>query len=90
METTVKDSIKSKLKEIIIEDLNVNIAPDEIRDDISLYEDGIGLDSISIVNFIVTIEKRFDMKFGENEITARLFSNINSLAEFIENKVQAQ
>lgn len=89
METAVIDSIKSKLKEIIVEDLSVNISPDQIRDDISLYEDGIGLDSISIVNFIVTIEKKFDMKFGENEITARLFSNINSLAEFIENKVKA-
>lgn len=89
METAVIDNIKSKLKEIIVEDLSVNISPDQIRDDISLYEDGIGLDSISIVNFIVTIEKKFDMKFGENEITARLFSNINSLAEFIENKVKA-
>lgn len=86
METVALDSIKSKLKEIIIDDLNINLSADQIRDDISLYEDGIGLDSISIVNFIVTIEKRFDIQFGENEISSRLFSNINSLAAFIASK----
>ncbi|MBW8683054.1 acyl carrier protein [Chitinophaga rhizophila] len=88
METIALDSIKSKLKEIIVDDLNINLTTDQIRDDMSLYEDGIGLDSISIVNFIVTIEKRFDIQFGENEISSRLFSNINSLAEFIAGKAK--
>jgi len=87
METIVLDPIKSKLKEIIAYDLDVNISMDEIRDDISLYEDGVGLDSITIVNFIVLIEEKFDFKFGDNEINASLFSCLNNLAEFINARI---
>lgn len=80
-------AVKLKLKEIVLNDLDVNIEAQEIDDTVSLYDDGIGLDSIAIINFIVLVEERFNISFEENEISARLFSNIQSLGEFILSKL---
>ena len=85
-EVTVQN-VKSRLKEIIASDLDANISIDDIRDDISLYDEGLGLDSIAIINLIVLIENKFDMSFDENEINSSLFSSIDSLAEFIHSKI---
>lgn len=87
METIIKTDLKEKLKGIIVMELAVQIPIEEITDDVSLYEDGLGLDSISIVNLIVLIEKHFGLTFEENEISAAFFNNINSLAGFIQSKL---
>lgn len=87
METIALDQVKSDLKQIIAYDLDANIGITDIRDDVSLYEDGVGLDSITIVNFIVLIENKFNFSFGEDEINAHLFSSLNNLAEFINSRV---
>jgi acyl carrier protein len=83
MKTITLEQIKATLKEIIRTDLEVNINPADISEDVSLYDDGLGLDSIAIINLIVTIEKRFDMSFDESEISSSLFSSLNNLAAFI-------
>jgi len=97
MDNNKTDQVKQKLKEIIVNDLEVDIAMEDIRDDISLYEDGIGLDSITLINFIVLIEKTFQFNFDEADVNNNLFSSLDSLAAYIsartasaEAKVQLQ
>lgn len=86
MQLLNQEEIKSRIKTIIVEDLDASISMEEIQDSVSLYDDGLGLDSIAIINLIVLIEKKFGISINENEISARLFSNINTLAEFIGSK----
>jgi acyl carrier protein len=84
------EEVKSEMKYIIVHDLDANIRMEDIDDDMSLYDEGLGLDSISVINFIVLIEKKFGIGFEENEISSKLFSNINTLAEFVHAKLQLQ
>ena len=88
--TTLFEETKLKLKEIIANDLDVNIKMEEIKDDVSLFEEGIGLDSISIVNFIVLVEKKFNMFFAEEEMSTRLFDSIDTLAQAISEKLNSK
>lgn len=88
MERIIIDEIKNKLKEIIVKNLDANIEESDLNDEDSLYEDGIGLDSITIVNLIVQIEEGFGFIFKEEEINSELFQNINSLADFISSKTE--
>ena len=80
------EDTKLQLKQIIIDDLKIPLELTEIRDDVSLYDDGLGLDSITIVNFIVSMEKTFNIDMDSSEISGSIFTNINSLAEFITTK----
>jgi len=90
MQVPDNDRIMLKVKEIIANDLDTGIAIEDLRDESSLYEDGIGLDSINIVNLIVLIEQRFNVNFEPEEITAAMFSNIKSLAAHIEAKLSLE
>lgn len=82
--------VKVKLKEIIVNDLEINVRPGDIQEDVSLYDEGLGLDSIAIINLIVAIEKKFSISFEENEISSHLFSSLNNLAEFVDSKVNVK
>jgi acyl carrier protein len=81
-----KQEIITKLKDLIVYELDINIKREELSDDSPLLEGGIGLDSISIVNLIVLIEKNFNIRFQDEEITMDLFSDLNTLSSFIESK----
>ena len=83
-------SFPLRIKEIIANDLDMNITVEEIDDNASLYDDGLGLDSIAIINFIVLLEKRFDISFDDSEISARVFHNIRTLTDFIAAKLKAR
>ncbi|GGB14579.1 acyl carrier protein [Puia dinghuensis] len=84
------DSIKEKLRGVIVDDLDANIDIRDLRDDISLYDDGLGLDSIAIINLIVLVEKKFDINFEEHEISSNIFGSIDHLSRFISSKVNIQ
>jgi len=78
--------IVEQLKEIIAYKLDVNLTIDEIDENVSLFEDGLGLDSIAIVDLILAIEKEFSLEFGDEELNSRLFNNLSTLAQFIQPK----
>ena len=86
----MSQTIVKQLKTIISEKLDVNLSYDEIDEKVSLFEDGLGLDSIAIVNLIVAIENEFSFSISDDELSADLFKSINVLADFIGQKsVQA-
>jgi acyl carrier protein len=81
------DIFMNQLKEIIANKLDVNLKLDEIAENVSLYEDGLGLDSIAIVDLIVSIEQGFSISIQDEELNADLFKNLTTLADFIRGKV---
>lgn len=52
-------STMEKIKKIIVDNLDLNISIEDIRDSNSLYEDGLGLDSIAIVALMWNWKKIF-------------------------------
>ncbi len=84
----MSEPILGKLKDIIANKLDVNLTLDEIDENVSLYEDGLGLDSIAIVDLIVSIEKDFSIGIEDEELNADLFKDLNTLAEFIQTKIK--
>jgi acyl carrier protein len=81
--------IAEQIKAILVEDLQLNLMPDEIGDDYSLLEEGLALDSILIAELIVHIERKFDLQFDERVLEAGLFDNLWSLAAFVERERRA-
>jgi acyl carrier protein len=84
----MSDTIVNQLKDIIANKLDVNLAYDEIDENVSLFEDGLGLDSIAIVDLIVSIENTFSLSIEDEELNADLFKNLKILSEFIRNKLK--
>src|SRR6478672_7940455 len=80
---TETTEIIQQIKHILVEDMQLNVASDEIPDDYSLLEGGLGLDSILIAELIARIEDRFGLHFDDRVLDTELFNNLTLLAGFV-------
>ncbi len=79
------DQLKQEIKEVIISSLQLeDITPENIVDEAPLFNEGLGLDSIDALELGVALKKKFGVKFStDNEESKKVFSSVNTLAEFI-------
>ena len=73
-----------KLKQQIIEVLNLDVVPEEILDDAPLFGHGLGLDSIDAIELIVLLDKRYGIKVTQKENARKIFVSVRTMAEFIQ------
>lgn len=83
----MSETLVNQLKVIMAEELDVNLKVEEIDENASLFEDGLELDSIAIVELISLVEQHFGFQFLDTELTPEYFSNLKVLAEFISAKM---
>jgi len=83
-------SIKQKLKELLVRELNLEgIEPESIKDEDALFGDGMGLDSLDAVELVVIIQKHFGIEIKDMDEGRTAFESVNSLAAFIEERLPA-
>ena len=78
------DDLKLELKNNIIELLNLeDVNVDEIKDDDSLFGDGLGLDSIDALELIVMLDKDYGIRLSDPKEGKRIFESIEVMAAYI-------
>lgn len=78
------DNIKLQLKEQIIKQLNLeSVSVEDITDDMPLFGEGLGLDSIDALELIVLMENNYNIKLLNPEEGKEVFQSINSMATYI-------
>lgn len=78
------NNIKLQLKEQIIKQLNLeNVSIEDITDDMPLFGEGLGLDSIDALELIVLMENNYNIKLLNPEEGKEVFQSINSMAAYI-------
>jgi len=76
--------IKTKLKTIIVEELNFeDLTPEEIEDHVPLFGEGLGLDSLDAVELVVQIQKHFGVQIASMDEGRDAFQSIHTLERFI-------
>jgi acyl carrier protein len=72
---------------LMVESLNLEHDPASIDPEAPLYREGLGLDSIDLLELSVVIAKKygFQIKSDDPDITA-IFSSLRALAETVEKR----
>lgn len=82
--------IKTKLKALLIEELNLeDLAPEDIQDDAPIFREGLGLDSLDAVEIVMLLKKHFGIELKSMEEAKPAFQSINTLAAFIASSAKA-
>ena len=72
-----------QLKKKIIYELNLEIEPEDIDENVPLFGEGLGLDSIDALELIVPIEKSYGIRFKSPEEVKDAFNSIAVMADYI-------
>jgi len=76
--------LQNEVAELMIECLNLDVTADQISPDAPLYGDGLGLDSIDILEVALTASKRYGMQMSTDSAdNLHIFSSLRSLADYI-------
>lgn len=83
--TLVPDqALLNELAALTVSALNLEMAPEEIQPDAPLYGEGLGLDSIDILEVALVVSKRFGFSLrADSEDNVRIFTSLRSLAEYV-------
>ena len=79
------DEIMNKLKELVIDRLNVE--EEQIKPDASFIED-LGADSLDIVELIMGIEEEFDVEIPDED--AEKLTNVGEALAYVKGKLGAE
>jgi acyl carrier protein len=75
--------LKMKIKEAIVKSLRLEMPPAEIADNVPLFGEGLGLDSIDALELVLEIERTFGTAITDDQIGNRVLRSVDSIAEFI-------
>lgn len=77
-------ALQREVAELIVQALNLDVTADEIQPDEPLYGDGLGLDSIDVLEIALVVSKRYGLQLrADNDDNHRIFSSLRSLTEYI-------
>ena len=77
--------LQLEIKNLIIDALGLeDMATEDIGADLTLFGEGLGLDSVDALELGLAIQKRFGIKIdADAKDTRKHFANVNSLAAFV-------
>lgn len=83
-ELDMSDELKARIKKILVENLMLQISPEEIQDDTALFAaEGLKLDSIDALELTVAIEKNFGVVTPNAQVAKEAFVSVNTIAHYI-------
>ena len=73
-----------QVKEAIVRCLRLPLAPQDIADDVPLFGDGLGLDSIDALELVLELERLFGVKISDEQLGRRVLRSVSTIVELIE------
>ena len=76
--------LATQVKEAIARSLKLPMAPADIADDIPLFGEGLGLDSIDVLELVLELERAFNVKITDEQLGRRALRSVRTIVELIE------
>ena len=76
---------EKELAQLIVTSLNLEIAADDIEPEAPLYGEGLGLDSIDMLEIALVVSRNYGLQLrSDDEDNMRIFSSLRNLNQYIQ------
>jgi acyl carrier protein len=76
--------LERELATLFVQGLNLEVAPQDIDPDVPLYGEGLGLDSIDILEVALIVSKHYGIQLrADSQENQQIFRSLRHLAEYI-------
>ncbi|MFD0882258.1 phosphopantetheine-binding protein [Variovorax dokdonensis] len=83
-DATQQSPLESELAVLLVEALNLEVAPQDIAPEAPLYGDGLGLDSIDILEVALEVSRRYGFQLrSDDERNQVIFASLRNLAAHV-------
>ncbi len=82
--TSLQTALQREVAALLVEALNLDIAPESIDPEAPLYGEGLGLDSIDILEVALVVSQRYGFQLrSDDDENVRIFKSLASLADHV-------
>jgi acyl carrier protein len=76
--------LQREIATLFVQALNLEVAPENINPDAPLYGEGLGLDSIDILEVALIVSKQYGIQLrADSQENQQIFRSLRHLAEYI-------
>jgi acyl carrier protein len=79
-----REKLAGEVKVAIVHCLRMPIKPEEIENDMPLFDEGLGLDSIDALEIVLELQRSFGVEISDEEVGKRVLRSVATIVEFIE------
>ena len=85
LDPTPQNGEESALAQLIVKTLNLEVAPTHINPTAPLYGEGLGLDSIDILEVALVVSQTYGVKLrSDDKNNVAIFASLRSLSDYIQ------
>lgn len=78
------EDLMSEVAALIVEALNLDVRPEDVKPDDPLYGEGLGLDSIDMLEISLVISKHYGFQLrSDNENNDKIYASLRALTTHI-------
>lgn len=86
LSSPVVDALLPEVSALIVEALNLDVGPADIDPDVSLFGEGLDLDSIDVLELALVLSKRYGFQMqADDPDNQTIFSSLRALTAHIAN-----
>ena len=79
-----EETLAWQVKVAIVRCLRMPIKPEEIKDEMPLFDEGLGLDSIDVLEIVLELQRTFGVEITDEQVGKRVLRSVGTIVEFIE------
>ena len=77
------DELIKDIKKRIVENLKLTLDPAQIETDAPLFDGGLGLDSLDVLELVVMLDRDYQVKILNMEEGKKAFASVRSIAQYV-------
>jgi acyl carrier protein len=79
----MSDALHVEIKEAIVRSLRLPMKPEDIGDETPLFDEGLGLDSIDVLELVLELERSFGVTIADQDTGLKVLRTVDTIAAYV-------